>query len=140
MLDYLFMLHWISGIQCYPNKYIYPRKEKPSKPQQVKTKRKLTEESPEISNPKEYTSWRQKEVIPRCQRENFAPTKFEIQIWVWNFGRGVEDSKIWRNGFPISKDHFYSDPTKWTADGRCYVFLNPPYHPWINSLLRLDTN
>ena len=78
------------------------------------TKRKRgipLEESPRISNHKEYPSWRQKEIIPRdnsnedpiwrqkgliprCQRENFAPTKFEIQIWVFNFGRGVEYSKI----------------------------------------------
>ena len=71
-------------------------------------------ESPGISNPKEDPSWHQKEVIPRCQRynsnenlswrqkelitkcqrENFAPTEFKIQIWVFNFGRGVEYSNI----------------------------------------------
>ena len=72
------------------------------------------EESPVISNPKEDLSWRQKEVILRCQQdnsnedpswhqkvlilrcqhENFAPTKFEIQSWVLDFGRRVEYSMI----------------------------------------------
>ena len=71
-------------------------------------------ESPGIANPKGYPSWRQtelipkcqrensnedpswrqKELIPRCQRENFAPTEFEIQIWVLNFGRRVQYSNI----------------------------------------------
>ena len=59
-----------------------PRKEKSSRPQQGKTKRNPSEESTGISNPKEDPSWHQKEVIPRCQRDNFAPTNFEIQIWV----------------------------------------------------------
>ena len=74
-----------------------------------------------ISNPKEDPSWRQKEVISKCQRdnsnkdlswhqkkvitryqqENFVPTKCEV--WVLNFGRGVEYSKIWRNGFPFAR-------------------------------------
>ena len=59
-----------------------PRKEKHSKPQRGKAKRNPPEESPGISNPKEYASWYQKEVIPRYQQENFVPTKFELQIWV----------------------------------------------------------
>ena len=42
----------------------------------------------------------------RCQWEHFAPTKFKIQIWVWNFGRGVEYSKIWRDGFPFARITF----------------------------------
>ena len=33
-------------------------------------------ESPGIENPKGVLSWRQKELIPRCQRDNFAPTEF----------------------------------------------------------------
>ena len=55
-----------------------------------------------ISNPKEDPSWLQKEVITGWQRENLAPTKFEIQIWVFNFGRRVEYSKIWRDRFPFA--------------------------------------
>ena len=47
-----------------------PRKEKQSKPQRWKEKRNPREESRGISNPKEDPSWRQKEVIPRCQRYN----------------------------------------------------------------------
>ena len=81
----------------------HPIKKKSSKPQQGKTKRNTSEESPGIYDPKEYPSWLQNMVTPRCQQENFAPTKFEIKIWVWNFGRGVEDSKIQRNGFPLFK-------------------------------------
>ena len=57
-----------------------PVKDKPSKPQQVKAKRNPSEESPGIYNPKEYPNGRQKKVIPICQKENFAPTKFEIKI------------------------------------------------------------
>ena len=92
-----------------------PRKEKHSKPQRGKAKRNpRKEEYPGISNPNKYPSWCQKEIIPRCQRkhsnkdlswcqkeliprcqqEHFVPTKFEIQIWVFNFWRGVEYSKI----------------------------------------------
>ena len=74
----------------------------------------IEKESPGIANPKGDPSWRQTELIPRCQqdnsnkdpswrrkelilrcqRENFAPTEFEIQIWVLNFGSGVQYSKI----------------------------------------------
>ena len=36
----------------------------------------------------------QKELIPRCQRDISTPTEFEILIWVWNFGRKVEYTKI----------------------------------------------
>ena len=99
-----------------------PRKEKHSKPQQGKSKRNPQEESPGISNPREDPSWRQKEVIPRCQRENFVPTKFEIQIWVSNFMRRVEYSRIWRDGFPFCTARFSSDPTKWKVDRHCYDF------------------
>ena len=35
-------------------------------------------------------SWSQKELTLRCQQENSAPTEFKIQMWVLNFGRGVD--------------------------------------------------
>ena len=46
-------------------------------------------------------SWRQKKLFTRCQRETFVPTRFEIQFWVLNVGRGVEYSNIRINGFPF---------------------------------------
>ena len=55
----------------------------------------------ERDNSNEDPSWRQKELIPSCQRENVAPTEFEIQIWVLNFGRRVQYSKILMHGFPF---------------------------------------
>ena len=79
------------------------RKEKHSKHQRGKAKRNPPEEYMGISNPKEDLSGLQKEVILRCQRENSAPTKFEIQIWVLNFGCGVEYSNIWRDRFPFAR-------------------------------------
>ena len=100
-----------------------PRKDKTIKHHQKK-KKNPSEQSSRISNPKEDPSWRQKELIPRCQWENFAPKKFEIQIWVWNFVRRIEYSMIWRNGFPLCKAHFSSEPTKWKADRRWYAFKN----------------
>ena len=39
----------------------------------------------------------------------------------------------------LCTDHFSSDPTKWKAYGRCYDFKNPPSHPYINSLLFVET-
>ena len=81
----------------------YPRKYKHRKSQRGKSKRNPPEESPGISNTKEDPSWRQKEVIMMCQRDNFVPTKFEIQIWVWNFWRRVDYYKIWRYGFPFAR-------------------------------------
>ena len=83
-----------------------PIKEKHIKPQQGKSKMNPPEESPGISNPREDPSWHQKKVIPRWQRENFVPTKLEIQIWVFNFGCGVEYSNIWRNVFPFARITF----------------------------------
>ena len=59
----------------------YPRKDNHSKPQE-KSKRNIPEEYMGISNSMKDPSWHQKEVIMRCQRENFAQTKFEIHIWV----------------------------------------------------------
>ena len=76
-------------------------------PNRGKTKRNPLEEYLGIPNLKEDPSWREKEVIPRCQRECFAPTKFEIQIRVWNFGHEVEDSEIWRNWFLLCKAQFF---------------------------------
>ena len=78
LLSLIYIRSWQLGrrecIQSYPfdDWCISPRKEKSSKPQQEKTKRNPSEESLGISNHKEDPSWRQKEVIPRCQRENFC--------------------------------------------------------------------
>ena len=105
-------------------RYVVPHKRRsivnPNEGKQIGIPKK---ESLGISNPKEYLSWHQKEVIPRCQRknsnkdpswrqkglilrcqrENFVPTKFEIQIWVSNFGRGVKYSMISRDRFTFAQ-------------------------------------
>ena len=85
-------------------------------------------------------SWHQKELIPRCQQEHFAPTDFEIQIWVFNFGRGVEYSKIWINGFPFAQITFLLSRQSGKKTDVCYDSKNPPSHPCINSLIFLNTN
>ena len=83
-------------ISPFHHSYSSPRKEKHCKIQRRKVKRNPPEESMGISNTKENLSWHQKEVIPRCQRESFAPTKFEIQILglkFWAQGRVFQDLK-----------------------------------------------
>ena len=104
MVHHYFYSSWLVSVSQYHDGKCSPHKNlENSKPQQVKSNRNPPEESLGMSNPKEDPSWRKKEVITRCQRENFASMKFEIQIWVWNFGRRVEYSKIWRNGFPFAQ-------------------------------------
>ena len=73
--------YFINTLAC-PHVCSSPKKDNPSKPQRGKSNWNPSEESQEISNPMEDPSWLQKDVIQRCQRENSAPTKFEIQIWV----------------------------------------------------------
>ena len=69
-----------------------------------------------------YPSWRQTELIPRCQRENFAPTEFEIQIWVLKFGREVEYTKIRRKEFPFARLTFLLIRLSGEKTDVCYNF------------------
>ena len=110
------------------------------KPNGVKQGGTPEKESLGVANHKWYPSWRQTELIPRCQRESFTPTDFEIQIWVLNFVRGVEYFKIWINQFSFARLTFLLSRRSEKKMDSCYNFKNPPYHPWINSLLRLDNN
>ena len=91
-------------------------------------------------NSNKYLSWLQKELIPRCQRKNFTLTEFEIQVWVLNFRRGVQYSKIWINGLPFARLTFILSQKGGKKTDVCYDFKNPPSHPWINSLLCLENN
>ena len=106
-------------------------------------------ESLGIANTKGDRSWRQTELIPRCQLENsnedpswcqkelilwfqrklFVPTEFEIQIWVFNFGSGVQYYKIWINGFPFARLTFLLSRRSGKKTDVCYNFKYLPSHP-----------
>ena len=61
-----------------------------------------------------------KEIIPRCQRDIFAPTEFEIKIWVCSFGREVEYTKIRRNEFPLCLANFFFLADELEIRRKCY--------------------
>ena len=65
--------------------------------------------------------------------------EFEIQIWVLNLGREVEYTKIRGNEFPFERLTFIMSRRNGKKTGVCYDFKNPASHPWINSLLLLET-
>ena len=71
---------------------------------------------------------------------SLAPTEFEIQIWVLNLGRGVQYSNIWIHGFLFARITFLLSRQSGKKTDVCYDFKNPPYHPWIQSLLWLENN
>ena len=60
-----------------------------------------------------------------------------LDLKLWERGRVFQDLK---RQISLCTTHFSSETKKWKTDGHCYNFKNPPFHPWINSLLRLDTN
>ena len=72
-------------------------------------------------NSNKYPSWRQKELIPRFQQENFAPTKFEIKNIFKFWARGRVFQYLKRH-ISLCTAHFSSEPTKCKADGGCYNF------------------
>ena len=81
-----------------------------------------------------------KELIPMCQRDNFAPAGFEIQIGVLNSGRKVDFSKTRGNEFTLRTAHFLfqADKVK-TRLNYCYS-KNTPSQPLGNSLFHLESN
>ena len=79
-----------------------------------------------------------KELITRCQRDNFAPEGFEIQIWVWNYGREVDYTKARGNEFPLRTAHFLFWSNQVETRRKYWHFKNPPSHPLINSLIKLE--
>ena len=81
----------VDGVQneCSP-----PIKDKASKPQWGEQRGIPQRNIRESLIPRNIQVGTKRKIILRFQLENFAPTKFEIQIWVVNFGRGVEYSKI----------------------------------------------
>ena len=76
-----------------------------------------------------------KELIQRCQQDNFAPEGFEIQIGVWNSGREVDYTKTQGNEFPLCTAHFSSEPTKWKQDGNSDILKTLRPTPWATHCL-----
>ena len=74
-------------------------------------------------NSNEDPSWCQKELVPSCQQEIFAPTQFENQISVLNFGHGVQYSNIWINGFPFARLTFLLSQRSGKKTDVCYDSL-----------------
>ena len=81
-----------------------------------------------------------KELVPRCQWDNFASAGFEIQIGVCNSGRKVDYTKTQGNEFPLCTAHFFFWSDKVETRQKYSYFKNPPSHPLSNSLPHLEAN
>ena len=101
---------------CRTNIHVVPQESRSIVNLKRENQRRITQKNLRgRSNPKEDPIPCQKEVISRCQQENFAPTRFEIQIWLWSSGGRIECSNIWINAFPFSLLNFLPI---WKVDSR----------------------
>ena len=70
----------------------------------------------------------------------FCANKVWNSILGFKFWARVRVFQYLKRRISLCTDHFSSEPIKWKPDRNWYDFKNPPSHPWINSLLHLETN